>query len=259
VQPGGTAWVTLYWQALAPTDHEVAVFVHLLGEGELIVAQRDCFPGLGRLSATRLEPGFRWAERIALEVPATAYAPDAAQVMVGLYDPVSGARLAATGPGGASLGDAVRLGPVEVRRPPGDMPNPIAVDFDGQMALIGYDLSGRVVAPGETITLTLIWRGQRPMTTDYTVSAQLVDAAQRKAAQHDGWPQGGAAPTTTWLPGQPVSDTHVLTIYPDAPPGVYDVRVVVYTLEGSTIVHPPIIAHGQMLSDFVVLTRVRVQ
>jgi hypothetical protein len=37
----------LYWRALAPTANDHALFIHLLGEGERIVAQRDSFLGAG--------------------------------------------------------------------------------------------------------------------------------------------------------------------------------------------------------------------
>lgn len=254
VEPGGKLGVTLYWEALAPADRDYTVFVHLLGEGELLVAQRDTFPGVGLLSTTWLTPGFRWADRYVLQVPSTAYAPDLARIEVGLYDATTGTRLpASTG------GDNVRFEQVEVRARPGEVPNPISVNFGDRMALVGYGLSSRVVRAGETVTLTLYWRGLQPMEADYTVSAQLVDPQQRKAAQNDGWPQGGNAPTAAWEVGQLVADERSLTVYSDAPPGVYDLRVVVYLLQGEQIVRLPVIPEGgRMLSDYVVLTRVRV-
>ncbi len=280
VEPGGQVEVTLYWEALAPTDRDYTVFVHLLGEWELLVAQRDTFPGLGRLSTTWLEPGFRWADRYVVPVPDTAYAPDVAQVEVGLYDATTGARLPVTRPvgqvsvpaeGGDLLGDNVRFGQVQVRARPGDVPNPISVNFGGRMELVGYDLDrdaspsmerikgGRVVHPGETVILTLYWRGLQRMDVNYTVSAQLVDAGQRKAAQQDIWPLNGAAPTATWEPGQVLTDVRTLEVYLDAPPGAYDVRVAVYVPEEGEIVHLPVIpAGGRMLSNHVVLTQVRV-
>jgi len=268
VEPGGQVEVTLYWEALAATDRDYTVFVHLLGEEELLVAQRDTFPGLGRLSTTWLEPGFRWADRYVLPVSSTAYAPDVAQIEVGLYDATTETRLPVTGPEGQ---DNVRFGQVQVRARPGDVPNPISVNFGDRMELVGYDLArgtpsplggierGRIVLPGETVTLTLYWRGLRGMDVNYTVSAQLVDAGQRKAAQDDAWPLDGAAPTAAWEPGQVLADVRTLEVYPDAPPGVYDVRVAVYVSEEGEIVHLPVIpAGGQMLSNHVVLTRVRV-
>ena len=259
VEPGGQAGVTLYWEALSPADQDYTVFVHLLGEGELVVAQRDTFPGLGRLSTTWVEPGFRWADRYVLQVPATAYAPDATQIEVGLYDATSGMRLPAVGPTGESLGNQVRFGRVEVRPRPGSIPNSLFVNFGDRMALVGYDLDRRIASLGEEVTLTLYWQGLRRMNVNYTISTQLVDAGQRKAAQLDSWPQEGSAPTGIWKPGQVIVDVRRLAIFPGAAPGAYDVRVVAYDLEGDEITPLPVVPEGgQMLRDHVVLTQVRV-
>jgi 4-amino-4-deoxy-L-arabinose transferase-like glycosyltransferase len=260
VEPGGEVELTLYWQALAPAAREVVVFVHLLGQEDLVVAQRDSYPGLGRLATSRLEPGFRWAERHVVSVPATAYTPDRAEVSVGLYDLASEERLPAVGGEGEVFGDQVRFGQVVLRREEGQLPSSTSANFGGRMALVGYELSGRAVQPGEAVTLTLYWRGLRPMDTDYTISAQLVDEAGRKAAQHDGWPQDGAAPTGRWEPGEAVADTRRLDVHPDALAGAYDVRLAVYVLEGGEIVHLPVLAQGGgRTADHVILTRVRVQ
>ncbi|MBN1953667.1 MAG: glycosyltransferase family 39 protein [Anaerolineae bacterium] len=258
-RPGDAVEVTLYWEALAASERDTTVFVHLVGEGELLVAQRDTFPGLGLLSTTWLEPGFCWADRYVLTVPPTAFAPDVAQLAVGLYDYSTAARLPATAPDGTVLGDHVRLGEVAIQPLAGEVPNPIAVDFDGQMALVGYDLDRRLLYAGETAMLTLYWRGTRAMAANYTVSAQLVDEMQHKAAQHDGWPLEGNAPTALWEPGVLIVDSIPLAVDAAAPPGVYDLRLAVYELREGEIIHLPVVsAGGGMLADHVLLTRVRV-
>jgi 4-amino-4-deoxy-L-arabinose transferase-like glycosyltransferase len=260
VEAGGQVGVTLYWGTLSPTDRDYTTFVHLVNERDLIVAQRDTYPGLGLLSTTWLEPGFRWADRYVIQLPDTAYAPDVAQIEVGLYDRVSGMRLSAMGLGGELLGDHVRFGQVRVRARPGDYPNPVSVNFGGWMELIGYDLDQRAAQPGEMVTLTLHWRCLRWMNADYTVSAQLVDSVQRKAAQRDGWPVDGTALTTAWKPGQELTDVYPLEIYPDAALGVYNVRLAVYLYEDGNIQHLPITPKGgRMQAYHIVLTTVRVE
>ena len=255
VEPGGQVAVTLYWEALSPTDRDYTVFVHLLGEHDLLVTQRDTFPGLGLFSTIWLEPGFRWTDRYVLQMPPTAYAPDLAQVEMGLYDATTEVRLpASTG------GDNVRFGQVEIRARPGDVPNPVSVNFDNQMALVGYDLDRRAVRSGETVALTLYWRGLRPMDVNYTVSVQFVNSDWVKAAQQDTWPVGGTAPTSAWQPGVLIEDAYNLTIS-DVPPGIYDVRLTVYRFdeEGSIVTRPTIPEGGRMQATHVVLTRVRVE
>ena len=260
VEPGGAVELTLYWEALSPADQDLTVFVHLLGEGDLLVAQRDTYPAMGRLSATWLEPGFSWADRIVLNVPGTAYTPDVALIEVGLYESATGHRLPVVDSTVETLGDNYRFGRVSILPLTGNVPNPIAVDFGGEMELVGYDLSERVVTPSETISLTLHWRGQREMEANYTISAQLVDSDQRKAAQHDGWPLDGDAPTLAWTPGELLTDVRTLTVYEDALPGVYNVRLVVYQVVEGEIVHLPVMPEGgEMPAEHIVLTVVRVE
>jgi hypothetical protein len=127
------------------------------------------------------------------------------------------------------------------------------------MALVGYDLDQRVLRPGETVALTSYWRCLQRMDTNYNISAQVVDVGQRKAAQHDGWPLDGAAPTAAWEPGQDLTDTYRLEIYPDASPGVYDVRIIVYALMDGDIAHLPVTPEGgRMQAKHITLTTLRV-
>ncbi len=268
VEPGGQVALTLYWQALAPTERPYSVFVHLLGEGDIPIAQRDTYPGVGLLSTTRLtawlEPGDVWADRYVIRVPRTAYAPDVAQVAVGLYNYADGTRLLASNgaasSGAASSGDHVRFGEIRVKALPGEVPNPISVNFGDRMALVGYDLDRRMVKPGEDITLTLYWRGLQKMERNYTISAQLVSEELVKAAEDSRWPLGNDAPTMLWQPGNLLEDPKTLAVRADAPPGVYDVRVAVFKKQDEALEHLPVISdRGEMLANHITLTSVRVQ
>jgi 4-amino-4-deoxy-L-arabinose transferase-like glycosyltransferase len=258
-KPGGKVAVTLYWEAIGPTEEDYTVFVHLLGAQERLVAQRDTFPALGLLSTTWLEPGFRWADRYVLPLPATAYAPDEAQIEVGLFNARTGERLAVVDSHGKPSGDNIRFGQVEIEAQAGAVPNPLSVNFGDRMLLTGYDLTGLAARPGETITLTLHWEALHSMEHNYTVSAQLVDPAQRKAAQQDGWPLDGNAPTAGWDRGQTVVDAIPLTVFADAPPGPYSVRIAVYRQHEGEILHLPVTPPaGRMQADHITLTVVRV-
>jgi hypothetical protein len=258
-RPGGQVAVTLYWEGIASTEEDHTVFVHLLGEHELLVAQRDTLPALGLLSTTWLEPGFRWADRYVLQLPATAYAPDEAQIEVGLFNTDTGERLPAIDSRGERSGDNVRFGQVQIQAETGDLPNPLSVNFGDRMLLTGYDLTQRSARPGETITLTLHWEALRLMEHNYTVSAQLVDPTQHKAAQRDGWPLDGNAPTAAWSPGETVVDARPLAIFPDARAGPYSVRIAVYRQEEGEIVHLPVTPPGgRMQADHITVTAVRV-
>jgi len=256
--PGQPIPVTLYWEALEPFQQDYSIFLHLVNAQDLVPTQRDAFPGMGLLSTQWLKPGQRWVEERVLVLPETTYSPDQAVLQVGLYDYVTGKRLEAVSAEGEILGDHVRFGQLKIQAQPGEVPNPSAIDFGGEMELIGYDLDRRALQPGETSTLTLYWRGKRPMATNYSISTQFVNEFGVKAAQKDAWPFDGAVPTALWTPGDVIEESRELVILDDTPPGVYDVYVAVYPTgepDALLVVTP---TGGRLQTDHVVLTTVRV-
>jgi len=264
--PAQAVPITLYWEAIEPFAQDYSIFVHLVDTHDLVTAQRDAFPGMGTLSTQWLAPGYRWAEQRLLTLPDTAFGPNQTEFEVGLYDFTTGERLTVVNASGQIAGDHVRFGRLEVRPRPGEVPNPITIDFGGEMELVGYDLDRRALRrpdpaadrSGETATLTLYWRAQRPMDVNYSISTQFVDEAGVKAAQKDAWPFDGAAPTSIWELGRLVEEPRELAIFNDTPPGVYDVYVAVYPSDDpeSLLVVTP--SGGRLQTDHVVLTTIRV-
>ena len=262
--PGQPVPLTLYWETVEPFAQDYSVFVHLVDEHDLITAQRDAFPGMGALSTRWLEPGQRWAERRVLALPDTAFSPNRTVFEVGVYDYATQQRLAMVDAGGQIAGDNVRFGQVEVLAREGvggegeRWPNPMSIDFEGEIELVGYDLARRALRPGETTTLTLYWRGQRPIKVNYSISTQFVDEHGVKAAQQDAWPFDGAMPTVLWEPGALIEEPRELAIFDGASPGVYDVYIAVYPSgdPGARLAVTP--TGGRLQTDHVVLTTVRV-
>jgi 4-amino-4-deoxy-L-arabinose transferase-like glycosyltransferase len=250
VEPGGTVEVTLYWQPLARTEQNYAVFVHLLSDVGTMVAQRDTYPGLGSYPTTVWRPGVAFADTYRVHVPETAYAPDAGYIQVGLYLP-DGPRLTTR-----DGRDAVRLASIEIRPRPGEFPNPLNVNFGGRVALAGYTLDRRVVHPGETIHLTLYWKALAPMQANYAVFVHVLGAREQVWSWSDGWPVEGRSPTSLWHVGDVVQDVRTLTIGETAPPDFYDVEVGVYTVEEGRL--PLVAEDGHWLADRVLLGKIRV-
>jgi 4-amino-4-deoxy-L-arabinose transferase-like glycosyltransferase len=226
VQPGNTLPVTLYWQCVAAMDTDYTVFVHLLDESEIIVAQRDTYPGLGNAPTSTWQMGEAIADTYLIPVSATAYAPAHAQFEVGLYDHRSQQRLPVCDADGEPLGDSVRFTTIEiVPSAESEWPNPVRFNFQDRIALVGYELDRRVLTPGETAHLTLYWKALAPLDEDYVVFVQVLRQGDQRWAGGDGQPQNGAAPTSGWQVGQVVADEHALAFPTDAPADVYEVEV----------------------------------
>jgi hypothetical protein len=226
VRPGEDLFVTLYWHAVAKTTNDYSVFVHLLDGNDIIVAQRDSYPGKGNYPTSRWTPGEVIADSYRLALPLTTYTPSTARLEVGLYDYATWRRLpTSTG------SDNVRFSTVTVRPREGTLPNPVRLNFGNRIALVGYIFDRRTGRPGETLRLTLYWEALAFMEENYTVFAHVLGQGTEVWAIGDGVPAKGLAPTFTWQPGQVVEDPHDLTIGETAPPGVYDIEVGLYLPE----------------------------
>jgi hypothetical protein len=233
ISPGGNVSLTLYWQCLAPMAEDYSVFVHLLAENDLIIAQRDMYPGQGTYPTTLWSAGDILADTYVLPVSPAAMTPSEAQFEAGLYRLQTGARLQATRPTGERLGDNVRFGRVTLpTRVVDGIPNPVFFNLEGRIALVGYELDRTAARPDETFRLVLYWRALRDGDTNYSVFTQVLGDQHRIWAQKDSWPLGGDAPTATWRKGQSIEDPYELRVASDAPPGVYDLQAGMYNQNG---------------------------
>ncbi|MBU1879947.1 MAG: hypothetical protein KJ734_13460, partial [Chloroflexi bacterium] len=99
----------------------------------------------------------------------------------------------------------------------------------GQLSLLGYEVRQRPDAGA--LQVVFYWRGGRPFTYDWTVSARLLNGdpvalTTDQPAQDDHPPVWGVYPTTRWSPGEVVRDDCFIPWTPDT---AYDrVGAVVY-------------------------------
>lgn len=98
LRPGGTVYLTLYWQARQPVEHHYKVFTHLLGQvfntgsSNFLWGQQDNEPVNGTRPTSTWRAGEVIVDSYAIlldaQAPAGRYA-----VEIGLYDPATGGRL----------------------------------------------------------------------------------------------------------------------------------------------------------------------
>lgn len=258
-QPGEPLRFRLLWQAISSTSVPHSTFIHVLGQEERIVAQRDAFPGRGLVSTAQLKPRATWVESYSIPIPVMAYAPDVLALRVGVYNTATGARLPVSEDDNRQ--SEVTFGRVVMPPREAKLPNPVEVRFGQGIVLEGYELSALSVKRGGTLDVALHWACKSPVDYDYTLSIQLIDSRWRKAAQSDGWLQDGSAPASTWIAEQKLTERRKLDIASDAAPHVYDLRIALYRMsESGEFLHLPVTWHpGQMPSQSVTLTRVRVK
>ncbi|NLS75752.1 MAG: DUF2142 domain-containing protein [Chloroflexi bacterium] len=230
--PGEDAPITLYWRARAPMAQDYSVFVHLLSGDDLIIGQRDMYPGQGTFPTTLWQPGDMVADTYVVPILPATLTPATATVEVGLYLLETGERLPARDSQGQPMGDNARFGELAIQPRQGDVPNPVMFNLDDRIALVGYELDRTSARPGEAFHLTLYWRALRDIDANYAVFTQVVGENHEIWAQKDAWPQDGLAPTATWRKGQLIRDPYELVVRPEAPAGVWDLQVGMYAAEG---------------------------
>ena len=94
-------------------------------------------------------------------------------------------------------------------------PDRVGAELGGSVRLLASRVQApQVYSPGDTVRVDLYWMASR-MLPGYKVFVHVVDASGAIVAQQDGEPGGGFTPTTRWLPGEIVVDTHEVSCPPD--------------------------------------------
>lgn len=253
VKPGMRLWVTLYWEALRPMDMDYSVFVHLVDDRGIIIAQRDSYPGAGNDPTREWQVGQARRDLYPLDVPATVLAQGPLRIRVGLYNYATGQRL----PVYYWEGRVIEFAELPVELPLEGSPTTALhvseFTFGERIALTGYHVEPIVAAPGDTLQITLRWQALKTLDTDYTVFVHLMRTGAQIWGQNDHVPRNEQSPTSTWVAGQVITDAFELHISPDAPEDNYQLIVGLY--ESTTIRRLPL-PNGL---DFVVLGQIAVK
>ena len=94
----------------------------------------------------------------------------------------------------------------------------IDADFNGGIKLVGSHVlsDDRSVDEGlfhgSLIRVTLLWVTGGQIKDNYTVFVHALGMSDQPIAQHDGVPQFGARPTSTWKVGETIVDVHQFTL-----------------------------------------------
>ncbi|MFN2200747.1 MAG: hypothetical protein ACK2UO_06045 [Caldilineaceae bacterium] len=100
-------------------------------------------------------------------------------------------------------------------------------DANGWFRLRGYSLSPET-RPGGELLLELYWESLQPVDENYQVFVHLLNANSEKVAQRDGQPVQWMRPTSTWQPGERITDRYGIALPPDLPGGEYTISVGLY-------------------------------
>jgi hypothetical protein len=200
LQAGDEVIVTLFWRAEAGPRPDAAVRLSLAGADGMMLSAAAEPPAGPAYPTSAWQTGELVREVRRLRVPATAPA-GAATLSVSL--------VAASG-AGEVLAGPVEVAALDVHVPARRFDVPamqyrLNATLGEQVTLLGYDLAPN----GE---LTLYWQAGALLETSYKAFVHALGAGDEILAQSDSVPAEGRRPTTGWLPGEVIADTHQLAL-----------------------------------------------
>ena len=240
--------VRLTWTVSSTIDANYAIALRLHDTAGKVWTSLDTQPGYGFQPTSAWQPG-TLDDAYTLDLPADLPRDQTYALDVIVYRVASQQEL------GRTTIDAVRVDqigdwrsvepPARTFTPP-PLAHTLAVTFNDQIRLLGYDLT----RSDRSLTLNLAWRAQRNIDQNYKVFVHVFDPATEKiVAQSDVMPRNNTYPTSRWISGEVITDTVTLTL-PDTPPGVYRVAIGLFDENGRL----PISGSGaQVASQRVVL------
>jgi hypothetical protein len=142
--------------------------------------------------------------------------------------------------------------------PPDEVPIELNALFAEEIELLGYDVDLGPRQPGEGINVTANWRALRTMRRPYIVSLHLLDNMLTMSGQSDTY-LGGTYPHLLWSPGEYVEEVYLLTVAPNAPPGLHSIEFGAYHhVVGEYFFLPVTTIDSPEPAKHIILGRVRV-
>ncbi|NJN81566.1 MAG: hypothetical protein HC802_04290 [Caldilineaceae bacterium] len=102
------------------------------------------------------------------------------------------------------------------------------IRFGESLALAGYRLAESEVARGQALDLVLVWQVIAPVSTDYTLFAQILGPEARKFGQLDTTLDCNSKPTSDWQVGDRVVGHYRIPVFQNGESGVYPLWIGLY-------------------------------
>jgi hypothetical protein len=242
--------VKLLWQALTQPAYNYTLLAELVDAQGRVLRSVTQPPVGGHAPTQSWQPSQFVRDQIDLVLPASApMGQEALSVQLSWLRP-DGSRLPLRRwlfPAGESLAlKGLEVTEKEERvftTPP--IQHPLEANFDNRARLLGYNTplsesglqSGlrfdraacAAAAAACTLHFDFFWQGINEMDALYYVFIHVVNEQGDIVAQHDRSPGvRGKQPTTSWLPGEVITDPVDLTLPANLPPGRYTLRLGLY-------------------------------
>ncbi len=229
--------VTLVWRALKTTPNNYVVGVHLMAADKTYFGGAAHLPGKGNFATSLWQPGdiFRDHYRFYLQAAPPGVLPIAGQVKISMYCPNAAvqADIPVLDAAGTVQGDAVYSTPIRIGLPaPALAPqneDPPLARFGDEIALQQVTGLPPALHLGAEMALDFTWQALAHPRADYTLYLHLLDSQGDFQAGADKSLTQQRYPSSMWLAGETITDTHRLTIPVAAlPAGAYQLTAGLY-------------------------------
>ncbi len=253
LRPGQPMTLTLYWHLLNHQPAPDSIFIHVIDPEGNQVAQFDRY-FLRDWERWRGEGLFITHHEITLssDIAANTYF-----IRLGLFNPYSGYRYPILNSEGQTTADAVHLGLFYLSHLNEDNEDGTArhprVTHSAQLGehinLVGHTL---IQTEKDEFQVRLYWQSTAPMTQNYTIFLQLLDANEQLISTIDVQPMQGNYPTSLWQPNEIIMQTFAITLPADTRSSSYILTTGMYDLatgQRLPIVtdNEPILADGALI------------
>jgi hypothetical protein len=225
IEPGHAPQVTLYFRATGPSVKSFEPILRLVGPDGAVELE---------MVAPAIPDVMSWLPGQIVSQSLTLHTSN--EISQGAYD----LRLSLRGPGEMNVWalyknndlnplDSIPLGYVSISEPVSLAEIiPVGARFGEQIDLSGYTLNDDFSPGGEAIELTLYWAPTGVPPEKYVVFVHLLDQAGQFVTGHDSQPAEGRFPTTAWLPGDLITDQHLMVLDSGLPGGTYQLYAGLY-------------------------------
>lgn len=228
VPAGEPIWLALQWRAESPIDIDLKASLILRDAAGHIAGQVDDLLVVDRYPVERTWEAGETTGTYHILPTLPALAPGNYELSLRVYEDQTLQTYPVVDSQGNVLDVDVNLGQIEVVpssavqevAPQQRLADPPQLAED--LALLGYDLPSRSVAPGGVLPLTFYWHALDNLKADYRVNLQLRSSDLTPIVDRVQPPAGGAYPTSLWSRGATIRDWQDLAIPPTTPAGAYN-------------------------------------
>lgn len=246
--------VTLYWRALRPIGEDYLLVLDVYDvNGRSLQTQGRYTPGNGTFPTGDWKPGDTFAETYPLWLKPDTDAPTRISIRVSWRRPGEQAELQPACEGQTECDPRFGALPIHMNRatarPWQDRPARFRLGDTAELVEANAPGAAR---PGDTITVTLVWRALSDGRDSYTAFVHVISDQGELIAQLDSVPRQGRFPTEHWLAGDIVPDQFSMPVRADAPPGLYRIEVGMYETQSRERL-PAWTAGGELLPDGLII------